>query len=1726
MAQLIHGTTINGHIAIHAGNMADHSIATTSYVTTQISNLINGAPGALNTLDELAAALGDDASFATSVTNSLAGKVSKSGDVITTSNNYGLVIDHTPVLGDFVDALLVRSTTSGQRAQIGFATVDSDGNHHRASLRAYKGAGTLEGAFGIALRQATSGSHIQRFTLDYLGNLTIDGTISASGYNKSNWDTAYGWGNHAGLYAAASHNHDDRYYTESESDSRFVNTSGDTMSGRLTLSSISGVSQTVPNDFGAYLHLGDWGVGRTATGAVLVNTAYRADYATDLFDMNISRFTNNSAYITTNGRAYPRNASGGDINFYWSGQSGQPTWLWGGTDGTNMYVYNPSNFSVNYAASAGSVAWTNVSSRPTALSQFTNDLGNYGGFLTSLPSHNHDGVYVPINPDGDGPAWSYSDNNPTINGKYVGGGQRFGADGDNLTGGFLQSRHLNAYDGHVNSSDGYYVGVIEYGSIPGAYDTTQVIDSAGRWTGVAIADNKIASSGNWNTAYNKRPTAIAFSGSSTKTLTLTQGDGSTLTASFSDIDTDTNTDGQTLSLSGNTLSISGGNSVTLSTGGISQATADGLYVAKAGGSTVAGITYFSNGESINLYGIRGRYSGDGIHLYGKVDIGNPSGWGAGIGNTPNYGLSTFGGAYFAYNQGTVSIGALGTAKLHVIGNTSGQELFAVDGVNGRLFSVVDDLSDSLYSVNTIAGLPVLEVFANNVVTIGKFGTNAIYVGQDGRVGFGTTDFSYTAADQTSPTNNRLFVNGSIQLLGANDAIVFGRGTATVLRDEKLAFGWGSGWFMEDADYLRVLGNKTVYSGGSARFDSYVYLGGATYYLYQANSGIWTNGNLGASGDLYLGTRSTWLSSYLNQAVLTSSSPTFSDVYANEWFRNNNNNEGLYNQANGNHFYSRGGSIWGITGNGGSVVHLQFRINHESTLRGSVYGDGSGFGLLDSGDNWRVRVDTGGAQVYGSLTIGNTTSSDIYMTDTDETTRRIHTNSGRIGFLNSSSGWGAYCDNTGNWRTDYDMHATYFYGGGSIRVGDMWGGAGLYRPSGSMVFGIENSDWIFSKGAVTQAYFAGGDGNLWMRWAGDWLSNLLGAKSNVGHTHDDRYYTESESDSRYILKGTQISSSASWPTATRFGSVGNLSQDAGNHALSVRSEDGNDAFMSFHIGNDYAVHFGLERSSNRMHVGGWSETGSRYQLWDSRDFSSTNISNWNTAYGWGNHAGVGYLTSLPSHTHDDRYYTETEINNFSYWRNDEARTIKTLFFTGVGGDSGNSSNHSYAIYQGGGGWSHPYPDLHIGYHTGIKLGANTGYGGTRFYSDSDMATELFSVGNGDTHVRVANNLYASALFDAGSRVAISRGEGRNYIDYSRYVYNNGAYSGSGWIEPSDLGVRYAYYGRLAYNNGAYSGSGWVEPSDLGVRYANTSGYATSSYIVNSTNDYRHSNRNPNDWHGLANSWHFNDRDTVGMSGSDYWVSILTVCPWSSYDPSHRQNQLGFGGAAGLYHRYATSGTSWSGWSRMYSDAYRPYADSAGSVAWDNVTSKPGIYLHNTWHGNVYLGTGGDVYCTILYDSNNSGYYLDPNGTSRLNRTNYDYVYSYNWVYAEGDIIAFYSDERLKTRVGTIENALDKIKQLTGFYYVNNDLAKSFGYKDEKLQVGLSAQEVQSVLPEVVTLAPFDTEFDENNQAIGSKSGESYLTVSYDKLVPLLIESIKEQQLQIEELRSEVKKLKGE
>ena len=118
-----------------------------------------------------------------------------------------------------------------------------------------------------------------------------------------------------------------------------------------------------------------------------------------------------------------------------------------------------------------------------------------------------------------------------------------------------------------------------------------------------------------------------------------------------------------------------------------------------------------------------------------------------------------------------------------------------------------------------------------------------------------------------------------------------------------------------------------------------------------------------------------------------------------------------------------------------------------------------------------------------------------------------------------------------------------------------------------------------------------------------------------------------------------------------------------------------------------------------------------------------------------------------------------------------------------------------------------------------------------------------------------------------------------------------------------------------------------------------------------------------------------------------------------------------------------------------------------------------------------------------------------------------------VYSTGEVYANYSDDRLKDRVGDIKSATDKIMSLDAFYYIANELAKEFGYTDNKIEVGLSAQQIKSVMPETVSLAPFDR----NKDTGESLSGENYITVNYAKLVTLLVAGFKEQQKEIEELK---------
>ncbi len=108
----------------------------------------------------------------------------------------------------------------------------------------------------------------------------------------------------------------------------------------------------------------------------------------------------------------------------------------------------------------------------------------------------------------------------------------------------------------------------------------------------------------------------------------------------------------------------------------------------------------------------------------------------------------------------------------------------------------------------------------------------------------------------------------------------------------------------------------------------------------------------------------------------------------------------------------------------------------------------------------------------------------------------------------------------------------------------------------------------------------------------------------------------------------------------------------------------------------------------------------------------------------------------------------------------------------------------------------------------------------------------------------------------------------------------------------------------------------------------------------------------------------------------------------------------------------------------------------------------------------------------------------------------------------------SDIRLKKEITPITDALDKTLKLTGVNFNWNDAYLNyFGKEDNSLQMGLIAQDVEKVVPEVVL-----------HNKIGITGMNDVLSIDYGRLSALLIESTKEQQTQIESLTSENKELK--
>jgi hypothetical protein len=218
-----------------SNSLATHPQGVKLAIQTALSALVNSAPGAMDQLNELAAAMGNDPNFATTLTNALALKAPMNG-----AGAYG---------------------TWG---------ISVTGNSYTSD--GLRRAGDLDG----------SGDYSYRVRTIWTGS-----RWRLNGYNGAN-------ALHAGCEVA---------YAD-----------------------VAGSANSIA-----------WG-----------NVAGRPT--------GVSHLPNDAGYITGAGYAFPRRADGAGMGFNWQEAGGQPTYLWGSNDGSNMFVWKPSSLNVNYASSAGTAA--------------------------------------------------------------------------------------------------------------------------------------------------------------------------------------------------------------------------------------------------------------------------------------------------------------------------------------------------------------------------------------------------------------------------------------------------------------------------------------------------------------------------------------------------------------------------------------------------------------------------------------------------------------------------------------------------------------------------------------------------------------------------------------------------------------------------------------------------------------------------------------------------------------------------------------------------------------------------------------------------------------------------------------------------------------------------------------------------------------------------------------------------------------------------------------------------------------------------------------------------------------------------------------------------------------------------------------------------------------------------------------------------------------------------
>jgi hypothetical protein len=385
------------------------------------------------------------------------------------------------------------------------------------------------------------------------------------------------------------------------------------------------------------------------------------------------------------------------------------------------------------------------------------------------------------------------------------------------------------------------------------------------------------------------------------------------------------------------------------------------------------------------------------------------------------------------------------------------------------------------------------------------------------------------------------------------------------------------------------------------------------------------------------------------------------------------------------------------------------------------------------------------------------------------------NSGESGHHNNSYGWQFRWTN----GTMYVHRSTYGAGtaytvwdsGNLTNLSQLTNGPG-YISTGSISSGYMRyygtissaTDWNTWGDAVSEiGYYQVNNGSTWTNGPGNYSFGSVEFFRGDNHNYQMyRSHTASNGDGLRYRTGWDNSWYV-WRTQWDSGNLTNLSQlsNGPGYVTSGSSPTFQEVYVNGWFRNNTAGN-GLYNQSTGNH---WYSNGT---YWDTgqggtggirlrnghqgtimgylygtsgNEFGLLNSSgNWQLRMEAGNANmelyRITYMDDVRGNIYYDRantgYYTDPASTSNVNVLNTEGTTVRWLSFKGEGGDSGNGTR-SYSIYQEGGGWGFPFPDLRIGFHTGIKFGANPSYEGMRFYTDYDMSSRVMQVNGSSNYI---------------------------------------------------------------------------------------------------------------------------------------------------------------------------------------------------------------------------------------------------------------------------------------------------------------------------------------------------------------------------------------------------------